>query len=217
MTDVMEAFQAVEQGDVAHLRRLLEARPGLAEARNGAGLSLLLFARYRSELLALEAILEARPELDIFEASSLGRTERVEELLATDPGVATETASDGYTPLHLAAFFGHLDAARLLVEAGAEVDAVSMDAQRLTPLHSAAAGRHPEIVELLLGGGADPNVRQRGGWTPLHAAAQNGDSSSVEALLAAGADATARHDGGSSAADLAEEAELSELAARLRT
>jgi uncharacterized protein len=216
MTDVTEAFEAVERGDADGLRALLEARPRLAEARNGAGLSLVLFARYRSELLALEAVLEAEPELDVFDASALGRTERLEQLLGEDPGRATQFASDGFTALHLAAFFGHLDAARVLLGAGAAVDAVAMDPQRVTPLHSAAAGRHPDIVSLLLEHGADPNARQRGGWTPLHAAAQNGDSSSVEALLAAGADPVTRHDAGSSAADLAEEAGHSELAALLR-
>ena len=75
-------------------------------------------------------------------------------------------SSDGWTPLHLAAFFGKGDAARLLLNKGASVTARSTNQMANTPLHAAAAGKHAEIVKLLLDHGANANARQHGGWAP---------------------------------------------------
>ena len=97
-------------------------------------------------------------------------------------------SADGFTALHLAAFFGQEDAAKVLLERGAEPNVVARNATIVvTPLHSAAAGAHAAIVKLLLEAGADPNARQPDGFTALDAAQQNGDDESAEALLAAGA------------------------------
>jgi ankyrin repeat protein len=117
-------------------------------------------------------------ELDVFEAAALGRAERVRELVDAQPQLARAYTGDGFTPLHLAAFFGGVDAVRVLLEHGAEVDALSRNEQfapDATPLHSAAAARQVEIARLLLDAGAAPNARQRSGHTPLDAAEANGD------------------------------------------
>ena len=98
-------------------------------------------------------------ELDVFEAAALGRTERLEELLDADASLANAWADDGFQPLGLASFFGHVDAARLLVGRGAEVNSASRNAMKVMPLHSAAATRDADlryaIAELLLEAGAD--------------------------------------------------------------
>ena len=171
----------------------------------------LLQAVYRGDAAARDAILARRGPEDAFEAAAVGDAERLRDLL-DDPGAV---APDGFTPLHLAAFFRHPEPVRLLIERGAPVNAVAANPTLLQPLHSAAAGGDAECVRLLVEAGADVNARQEGGFVPLHAAAQNGDEAALELLLAAGADPSAATDDGRTAADLARENGHDAIVARL--
>jgi uncharacterized protein len=148
-------------------------------------------------------LVAADPSLEIFAAAIQGDTAKIEVLLAGNRSLVSALSSDGWTPLHLAAFFGKLDAARLLLNKGAEVNARSTNAMENMPLHAAAAGRHADVVKLLIDHGASANARQHGGWTPLHAAAQNGDLESARALIAGGADVQTPADNNQSALDMA--------------
>ncbi len=134
----------------------------------------------------------ADPSLAIFAASILGDTEQLTELLTANRSLIGLLSEDGWTPLHLAAFFGKTEAARLLLNKGAIVNVRSTNQMANMPLHAAAAGRHTEVVKLLIEHGAPVNARQHGGWSPLHAAAQNGDIEMAKSLVAAGADVNAR-------------------------
>ena len=211
-----DLFDAIRAGDARAVTALVADRPELAQARGDDGVSAVLTARYRSQGAILETLLAAEPELDVFDVSAIGQTARLMDLLRADPGFATAWSADGFTALHLAAFFGQLEPATLLVRAGAVIDAVSRNAMRVTPLHSASAGGHTAICELLIDRGADVNAVQRDGFRPIHAAAQNGDERLVERLLAAGADHGLRLHDGRAAADLAAEAGHDDLATRLR-
>lgn len=150
----------------------------------------VLQAIYRGDRDEAER-LAAVKELNVFEASALGRTERVRELLDEDPSLVNAWAEDGFQPLGLASFFGHEDAGRLLVERGADVNSASRNPMKVKPLHSAAAARDPDaryaIARLLLEAGADPNARQQDDYTPLMAADQHGDARLRELLVAHGA------------------------------
>jgi uncharacterized protein len=213
-----DLFDAIDGDDPDRLRTILAESPSLAAARDEEGVSAVLHALYHGRPELAEMVAAAKPRLDVFEAAALGRADRVRELLAADPGLARAQSPDGFTALHLPAFFGGpgtADAARALIDAGADVSARSENSFWVLPLHSAASGGHAEIVEILLAAGAEPDPRQRHGWTPLHAAAQNGDLRSVDALLAAGADPTLTNDDGRSAVDLATAAGHDELVARL--
>lgn len=173
-----------------------------------------LYEGRRSDADELAAAL-ADDDLNVFEASVSGRLRRLAALVAADPGTANAVADDGFTVLHLPAFFGPPDAVALLLRAGADPDAVADNPMRVRPLHSAVAGRQVEAARCLLACGADPHARQEGGWTALHAAAQHGDEELVELLLACGADPRAAHDGGDTPATLAARAGHAELAHRL--
>jgi ankyrin repeat protein len=163
-----------------------------------------LFEAVRAgDLARVQTLVDADPTMAIFAAAILGDTSRLEELLAGNRSLVSAVSSDGWTPLHLAAFFGKGDAARLLLNKGASVTARSTNPMANTPLHAAAAGQHPELVKLLLDRGANANAQQHGGWAPLHSAAQNGDLASARALIDAGADVSIRADNNQKPLDMA--------------
>ena len=198
-----QLFEAIAAGDEDVVRELVEEQPGLAERRNEAGLSPVLHALYNGRADLAERLLNANPALDVFDAAATGRTRGMEELIDAEPQLARNWSADGFTPLHYAAFFGQQEAAKILLERGAEVEGVARtESSRGRPLHSAASGGHAAIVKLLLEAGADPNAAQDGGFTPLHSAAQNDDRESAEALLAAGADPWLASDDGKRPAQL---------------
>ena len=153
----------------------------------------VLAAIYRGDSDEAERLAAGR-ELDVFEAAALGRTDRLQELLDDDPTRATAFGDDGFHPLGLACFFGHLEAARLLLERGADVNALSRNEHIQTAaIHASAASEGKdesvrfELVRLVLEHGADPNLPQGGGFRAIDAARQNGDERVEQLLLEHGA------------------------------
>ena len=142
---------------------------------------------------------------DLFEAAAFGRVDRLERILSEDEGAARARASDDFTALHLAAFFGQPEPVKALIEAGANVNATATNSfvDRVQPLHSAAATRNHESSRLLLDAGADVNAQQGDGFTPLMAAAQAGDLELTRIYLDAGADPAIGRDDGTTPASLA--------------
>ena len=153
---------------------------------------------------------------DIHAAAKAGDNDEVAAILSMDNRLTRAVDQDGWTPLHLAAHYGHVDVVETLLANNADVHARSTNYMRNQALHAATAGRRVETARLLLRAGADANATQAGGFVPLHSAAQNGDAALVELLLAHGADVNARTDEGRTALALAEQAGRADVAALLR-
>lgn len=187
MDDLETLVDAAKRGDLPRVLEVIRSNPAVADARLPNGESPLMAALYRGHGEVVDAIADAVPELDVFVAAALGRTHDLEKRLQ-EPDAVRQYAYDGWTPLHLAAFFGRLEAVRRLLDAAADCNAISKNSMSNTPLHAATAGGHAEVAVLMIQRGADVHVRDSGGYTPLHIAAENGLVTVVEALLARGAD-----------------------------
>jgi ankyrin repeat protein len=148
-----------------------------------------LEALYAGDGEKARELLRPDDELSAFEAAAFGRLERLRRILDDDPGQAKAQSGDGFTALHLAIFGGQEEAARLLLERGADPNALSTnEAVRVPPLGTAAFVRSVPLARLLLDSGAEVNGRGEGGFTALHSAAQNGDEDLARLLLERGAD-----------------------------
>ncbi len=197
-----ELMEAVKANDTTRVRDLIAADPELINRLDESGSTPVLTALYYGAMEVSELLLLAGAKLSIYEAAAAGRTELVSEEVEVDPGLVNSYSHDGWTPLHLAAFFGHAQTASFLLEHGADVHAMSMNPTNNTPLHAACANGKREVAEVLLDHGADVNAVSRG-FTPLHLAAVNGDEELVELLLSAGADVNAHLDTGETLRELA--------------
>jgi ankyrin repeat protein len=211
-----EWFTALQQGDMPAVERLLAADASLLHARDANGISSVMWTCYARQAGARARLLADGPELDVFEAVAAGESERARDLLAGGGEIANAWSPDGFTPLHLAAFFSHAGIAAHLLALGAHTRAVARNATRVEPLHSAAAAGATDIARLLLQHGADANARQVQGFTALMSAAQQGNDALADLLLSHGADPAARCDDGRAAADFADLKAHHALAARLR-
>lgn len=220
MPRTAEFFDAIKAGDHPRCNVLLAESPGLATAVTPEGVTPILFALYHGQREIAAALAGRKPDLSIFEAAALGTTGRVAALLDADPGLIGVRSPDGFGVLGLAVFFGHPEAAAVLLARGGDPNDPARNAMQVTALHAAAAQRDPELAvrltRMLLARGADPNRRQQQEWTPLHAAAHSGNTQLVQLLLAMGADPAPKTAHGKTPADLALEAGFIDLAAALR-
>jgi uncharacterized protein len=184
-------FDSIQAGDLDAVRAAIKEDPGAASARDERGRSAVRAALYVGRQDLADVVLEASPELDVFDAAAVGDVDRLTELLDADPGLLGAFSEDGYTPLHFTAFFKRGPATRLLLDRGAEVGTVARNDMKVQPLHSAVAAGSREIVAALLLAGADVNARQEGGHTPLMGAEASGDEEMVRLLMDHGAEEAA--------------------------
>ena len=125
-------------------------------------------------------------ESPLADAAMRRDTARVRALLKQGADV-NASQGDGMTALHWAAQHGFAEQARMLVFAGARLDAITRNGS-YTPLHLAARSGRAAVVTALIEAGANVNQpTSSGGATPLHLAVQQGDASTIKALLDKGA------------------------------
>lgn len=211
-----QLFEMISRGDADGVIGLVDAHPSLINARNGSGASPILFATYYGRKDIVAELARRAGGLEPADAVAAGNLARVRELLDARPQLANSRSDDGYPLLGLAIFFGQEAIARRLMDLGADVNAISTNAQRVAPIHAAVARRDLAMVRLLLERGADANAVQSGGFTPLHGAAGEGSNEIVELLLASGANRDQLTDDGRSAAAIARERGHPEVEALLK-
>ncbi|XP_061646353.1 ankyrin-3-like isoform X31 [Phyllopteryx taeniolatus] len=95
------------------------------------------------------------------------------------------TTESGFTPLHIAAHYGNINVATLLLNRGAAVDFMARN--DITPLHVASKRGNSNMVKLLLDRGSKIDAKTKDGLTPLHCGARSGHAQVVEILLDRGA------------------------------
>lgn len=161
-------------------------------------------ALYAGDVEQAQALLPPDEQLSVFEAAAFGRTARLRAILHMDPSQVSALSGDGFTALHLAVFGKQEEAARVLLDRGADPNALAKATiARVPPLGTAAFVRSVPLARLLLDYGADVNGRGEGGFTALHSAAQNDDEPLVRLLLERGADPGIASARGHRPADLA--------------
>jgi ankyrin repeat protein len=165
---------------------------------------------------ALQALLAKKPELTFFEACGVGDAARVRALLEEKPALINEWTSFGWTPLHLAAFSGNVETAKLLLDRGAAVNVRAKSKFHNTPLQAAMLTAQYDTTKLLLEHGADAMVRQNKGFSPIHEAALLGRLDFLELLVAHGAELDVRANDGRTALTEAIRGKHPEVVAYLR-
>src|SRR6185295_1205681 len=207
-------IDAIKAGEFERVKAMASADPTLIDARSRSGDSAILTAVYHHQKEIVNLLVARGAALSLFEACAAGEIERVERTL--DPATVNAHSADGWTPLHLAAFFGHPKITEMLLAQGADVATRSRNPNGNTPLHAALVGNHKLVVGLLIGRGADVNAADANGWRPLHLAAANNNLDAINELIAQGADVTAGNGEGLTPLSIAQEKNHREAAALLR-
>ncbi len=193
-------LRAVIENDLSEVAKMIVHDDRLVKSRNASGASALLLAVYHGLDEMAGVLLRSEVALDLPEAVAVGDLQRVVELATENPALLAEPAPDGFTPLVLAAWLGHVEVVEELLRLGADPGQASRNATAMAPLHGAASGRDARkalaAARLLLARGQQGALEAigAGGFTPLHLAASQGHRDLVELLLESGADAGALSD-----------------------
>jgi uncharacterized protein len=201
---VDDIIAASVSGDLPRVTALLDAEPDLVSATNMFGSSAVHAAHYSGHPGIVNLLFARGRTLDVFLAAELGMANELRARLDREPSLAMQVSASGATALHGACYWGSVASATLLIERGADVNALTRDSfLKIAPIGCAVATPNVPnpsedesvvlaLVELLVMNRANINAQRRDGMTALHAAAYRGHLRVIEALLRAGADPNIR-------------------------
>jgi len=210
-----EFLDAIKQGKSEKVNQLLRQKPELIKAKNKNGTTPVLLAVYARHPEIAESLLTTTGiEPNIFEAAATGRAELVKQFVSRNPELVKAYSPDGWTALHLN--FGNLEVVKVLLDNGADINAVSKNTLSATPLQGAAAFQKVDLAQLLIARGANVNCHGQEGVTPLHEAAGSGQIEFARLLLDHGANIDAKDDNGKTPLAIALEYKQADMATFLR-
>jgi RNA polymerase sigma factor (sigma-70 family) len=205
-------FEAAGAGDADTIAQMLRRDPALVHARDFFGATVVTTARRAGHKALTDDLVERSGPLSLADAAEAGDITRVRVLLGSDPGGVDAVSPAGFTPLCLAAHYGHAGIVELLIQSGANIDRIASHAVGVAPLHSCLFARRFDIARLLVRLGADVNLRRTGtpdqertGWTALHYAASYDESDLLRFLLDHGGDPAMQDARGRTPCDVARE------------
>jgi uncharacterized protein len=214
-----ELYRAIQTGETDRVASLVASDPNLLHTKDNYGYSPVLKAAFSGRWPVVDVLLAHGAPLTIWEAACVGRLDRVTALLDEDRSLVTAYSWDGFHVLHLAGHFGRTEIVQLLLERGADLDAISRPILPFipanTPLHSTIAGGAWEVARLLINRGARLDLADSNGNTALHQAAFEAPLETVQLLVARGADLSARNKKGQTPLAIAREKGRDEVAAWL--
>lgn len=215
MYDAARLFALAESDSDEALSKALDS-VDVARLHNDGGESLYRFCLFHNHPKCA-AMLKARGGFALHDAALAGDAARITALLRGATWAVDTLSPDGWTALHLAAFFGNDAAVDALLDHGANARIMGRAFEQNLAVHAACAGGRigRAAFARLVAATGDPDVLQKQGYTALMIAAGNGFVDAVEVLLEAGANRTLKQGEGKTAADFARERGHAEIAKRL--
>src|SRR3989442_293406 len=198
MGDEDDLLTAAQKNDLAKAQAILDRNPALLRMHTPNG-TLVLTSTFYGAGDVVKPLLARRPEdaMNLYEDATVGNARRLKTILGQSRVRVNEaTKEEGFDPLGLAAFFGHAEAVKVLLDHGADVNQKPPSRFANTAVDPAVSGDHPDVVRILPPAAAHPDRRSYPNYNTRRQAAVHGKLEIVRMLLDRGADVHAIRDGG---------------------
>jgi ankyrin repeat protein len=183
MYDADAFVAAIKAKDTKKVLHMLDEHPPLMKEPIEGGITPITLAAYCGAWDIVRYMTERGGINGLIDSIFGNEIELFTTIISAKPGAVNAYSADGWTPLHIAAYFGKDAFAVDLISRGADVNAWSQNEMRNQPLHSAIAGQaSDDTIERLIAAGADTSGE--GALTPMQLAVANGRERVVELLKA---------------------------------
>lgn len=187
MNKITTFSELLKTRDTDQLSAFIQANPRVLDSLTEQGISGLLLLAYHQLPDVLAKAIALKESLTYHEAIACGSIEEVQKHINKSPSLIHTFSPDGFPPLSLACYFGHVPIAQYLLDNGADIHAVATNGSQIQALHAAVAKNVYDLCVSLLEKGAQVNATQIKGVTPLHSAVHRGNAKIVQLLLEYGA------------------------------